>query len=326
MMKLTTVSNVIWHFTELRYRISGLILFLILSCPLCGQDKIFIANPVEFLNEIEPYRDKEEYDIIIANLQQRLQHDTSKHWCYYQLACIYSLKQDTIQAFAYLYKALDYGVLAEDVLSDTDFQNLYYTKQWETLTNEFVRQYLEKNKGITLTELSVKLWFLKIADQKFRTLRGNYKMNLPAPYTLETALLMKKEVKNDKQRAKYITNLIRTRKKWFYYSEVGKIGADAALYIIQHAKGSKRQKQALPYLKQAVEANEADPRMYAVMLDRYLIDKGKKQIYGTSWYRDKNGTFFYEIEDFKNINVRRAQVGMSSIEDLAKRYNIELPK
>ncbi|MDR1756471.1 MAG: hypothetical protein LBR65_05880 [Culturomica sp.] len=118
-----------------------ILLFLVLSCPLFGQDtlstanpatfleglKPFVPNPPEFLEEIKPYRNKKEYDAVIADLQQRIQNDTSQYWCYYQLACMYSLKQDTTQAFVYLHKALNYGVRAEDVLSDTDFQNLHNT-------------------------------------------------------------------------------------------------------------------------------------------------------------------------------------------------------
>ena len=67
--------------------------------------------------------------------------------------------------------------------------------------------------------------------------------------------------------------------------------------------------------------------------DRYLIDKGKKQKYGTQFMRyvikDTDGkyirgnSFFLPIEDEKNVNNRRKELGLeTTIEEYASKNGV----
>ena len=52
--------------------------------------------------------------------------------------------------------------------------------------------------------------------------------------------------------------------------------------------------------------------------------QGKNQIYGSQVVNSKTGELvFYPIEDEKNVNIRRAKVGLQPIEEYAKYFGIE---
>lgn len=79
---------------------------------------------------------------------------------------------------------------------------------------------------------------------------------------------------------------------------------------------------------------EANGRSFAMMLDRYLMHKNKKQVYGTQLVqyriRDKKSENygkmsdwgFWPIEDEKNVNSRRESIRMQPIEEYAKQVGI----
>jgi len=58
---------------------------------------------------------------------------------------------------------------------------------------------------------------------------------------------------------------------------VGEPTNEAAWYVIQH---SPKINQYIPLMKTAAENKELPFRLYAMMLDRQLMDEGKQQIYG----------------------------------------------
>lgn len=58
---------------------------------------------------------------------------------------------------------------------------------------------------------------------------------------------------------------------------------------------------------------------YARMVDRLLMNNGFEQIYGTQVV-DKS---FYEIKDEENVNERRKKLGLSRIEETAKKFGFE---
>jgi hypothetical protein len=102
---------------------------------------------------------------------------------------------------------------------------------------------------------------------------------------------------------------------------VGTPTNEAAFYVIQHSNSIP---QYLPLIKQAADKGELPFRLYAMMLDRYLMDLSKPQVYGTQG-RGYNGQapFIWPIEDPTHVNERRKKAGFElSVEDNAKRLNI----
>ncbi|GHC55693.1 BT_3928 family protein [Ulvibacter litoralis] len=102
-------------------------------------------------------------------------------------------------------------------------------------------------------------------------------------------------------------------------SVVGEESSLAAWYVLQH--NPDKIETYLPLIKKAAEAGEISKRSAAMMEDRYLMNEGKPQIYGTQGmtFDDERGSFIWPIENPETVNERRAAVGYDeTIETYAK--------
>lgn len=85
---------------------------------------------------------------------------------------------------------------------------------------------------------------------------------------------------------------------------VGKEGMKAFWLLIQHQdKDVKLQKKCL-------EICDFELTEKAFLIDRVLLNQGKKQIYGTQ--------FVGEIENKENVDKRRAEMGLEPLEEYLK--------
>lgn len=83
----------------------------------------------------------------------------------------------------------------------------------------------------------------------------------------------------------------------------------AAWYVIQH---SNKIDEYLPLIKAAGKADELPFRLVAMMEDRYLMEQGKMQIYGTQGMTYNNTPdMIWPIEDPENVNKRREEAGFT---------------
>jgi len=109
---------------------------------------------------------------------------------------------------------------------------------------------------------------------------------------------------------------------WMGRSVVGPSGNSTFFFVIQHADLATQLKY-FPLLEQSVKEGESKPSHMALMQDRILMRQGKKQIYGSQVVmNDTGGQEFYAIEDEKNVNARRAAMGLQPIEEYAKLFGI----
>jgi hypothetical protein len=85
--------------------------------------------------------------------------------------------------------------------------------------------------------------------------------------------------------------------------------------MIQHQSPDFRMK-VLPKLKANVKAGQADPGSYATVFDRSQTDAGKKQMYGENLTCDSEHPTLHTgpIEDERNVNQRRAAIGLMRLE------------
>lgn len=103
---------------------------------------------------------------------------------------------------------------------------------------------------------------------------------------------------------------------------VGREGSHNAWLIAQHSH------TLLPWyltqLRQAVQENNADSYDLAYMEDRFLMQQGQPQIYGSqmSWRIVADDTIkgFYPIVDVEHVNERRLPVGLCPIEFISRTY------
>ena len=115
---------------------------------------------------------------------------------------------------------------------------------------------------------------------------------------------------------------------WLGIAEIGEKANLAIFLVIQHSD-SLTQVTYLPKMRQAVKEGKAKPDDLALLEDRVLCEQGKPQIYGSQVKVLKTGKYvFFPIQDERNVNKRRAAVGLSPLEEYAHYYGIDyhLPK
>lgn len=110
-----------------------------------------------------------------------------------------------------------------------------------------------------------------------------------------------------------LREIIREVGGWPGKSMVGVRAGGAAWMIAQHG-GPEIIDETLPLMKAAAEAGELEWGLVATTIDRQLVQKGKKQIYGTQ-FKDGEPE---PIEDPEHVDERRAKVGMAPLAEYTR--------
>lgn len=106
-------------------------------------------------------------------------------------------------------------------------------------------------------------------------------------------------------------------------SLVGSKQGNTAWLVIQHAPLPIQEKY-LPLMRKAANEGEMDKPNLALLIDRIRMYKGQKQIYGSQITLDASGKWhFHRIEDEANVNKRRAEMELDSIEEHARNIGVE---
>lgn len=101
-------------------------------------------------------------------------------------------------------------------------------------------------------------------------------------------------------------------------NEVSQKHMDAIWLGLQHTTKKHREKY-FPQIEKAVKNGDLSKQQYALMKDRILMGNGKPQIFGS---QIKNGKL-YKLENPETVNERRKKMGMGTIEDYLKNFNIQ---
>lgn len=102
------------------------------------------------------------------------------------------------------------------------------------------------------------------------------------------------------------------------FPTVGLIGRDALSafwLLVQHQRYERKLQE------EALAKCDFLPNEKALLTDRILINNGEKQIYGTQFQR--SGSMFepFPIENEKEVNKRRKDMGLSTLEEYLKEVN-----
>jgi len=101
---------------------------------------------------------------------------------------------------------------------------------------------------------------------------------------------------------------------------------ETAWYVIQH---SPKIEKYFGIIKKAAESGELPFRLYAMMLDRQLMQRKQEQVYGTQvscgmLKKDKNECFVWPIKDAATVNERRKKAGFTqTVEENALRLDVK---
>lgn len=112
-------------------------------------------------------------------------------------------------------------------------------------------------------------------------------------------------------------------------SLVGTPANESAWYVVQH---SPKIATYLPIIKRAAERGELPYHLYGMMLDRYLMNQNKEQIYGSQGAMRtlKNGKtewIIWPVKDADQVNARRKKAGFdTTVEENARNMSITYRK
>jgi hypothetical protein len=159
-------------------------------------------------------------------------------------------------------------------------------------------------------ELRKELLRMAEEDQAARKEAIRGKMTDPAVVAKMTAI--------DRKNTARLKEII-DRHGWPGKSLVGDDGANAAWLLVQHADLDRPfQKRCLDLMKEAVKKKEASAQNLAYLTDRVLVGEGKKQIYGTQFKQEGDKFVPQPIEDEANVDRRRKEVGLPTLEEYRK--------
>ncbi len=137
-----------------------------------------------------------------------------------------------------------------------------------------------------------------------------------------------------KQQGVYKKNHIINEKKirgildndgWPSKEQIGELGNLTICNVIQHSDNTIRIKY-LPLMRQAVKDKKLQPSFLVRAEDRIATERGDLQIYGgqMKYYPETKSFNVWPIYDPVNINKRRSEIGLGTIEDhLKNRFNFE---
>lgn len=114
---------------------------------------------------------------------------------------------------------------------------------------------------------------------------------------------------------------------WPTVDKVGEEASYSAWLILQHAiSNPSLQRKCLPLLEDLAKKNQILPQEVAKLYDRICYFEMRPQKYGTQFDFDKNNEFGpWELEDEKNVDKYRKEVGLPPLSQSIKRMK-ELSK
>jgi hypothetical protein len=101
------------------------------------------------------------------------------------------------------------------------------------------------------------------------------------------------------------------------YDLAGAAGSHHFWLMVQHCdKSPDFQERVLAAMKIQVEKGNAEPKDYAYLIDRVMLNTGRKQVYATqvTYRMDSSQAIPRPLQDSATVNERRAKVGLEPIE------------
>jgi hypothetical protein len=138
------------------------------------------------------------------------------------------------------------------------------------------------------------------------------------------AFFLMKEMKETDLKNLKIVNAIIQKYGWLGPQNVGIDGAQGLFLVIQHAD-LKTQEYYLPLVRQAEKNGQILSSNLAILEDRICMRNGRKQIYGSQGFTDKETgkKYIYPIDNINKLEQRRKTMGMPPMKDYVKEWNVE---
>ena len=240
----------------------------------------------------------------------------------YNAACSWALANQIDSSFVQLFRIAEKGNYSNygHITTDGDLNALHSDKRWNEVLN-----LVKSNKEKAEENLDKPL--IAILDTIYQEDQGLRRQisEVEEKYGRDSDE-MKAHWKtiNETDSIKLIKiQKILDEKGWLGQDIIGGQGNTTLFLVIQHSQIEIQQKY-LPMMRDAVKQGRAFGGDLALLEDRVAMRQGKKQIYGSQINSDyKTGKFsVYPIEDPDNINKRRADVGLNTIEEYLLNWDL----
>lgn len=241
----------------------------------------------------------------------------------YNAACSYALSSQADSAFVQLLKIGKGGHYTNysHLLSDTDLSSLYEDPRWEEV-KKYVKANKEKQEAKYDKPLVAKLEAIFDDDQgprrKIAAIEKEHGWESP-----EMKELWKEIEHKDSINLIEIMKILDER-GWLGSDVIGGKGNQTLFLVIQHAP-IEVQLKYLPMMREAVGEGNASARSLALLEDRVALRQGKRQLYGSQIGRNQETGKHYvlPLDDPMNVDKRRAEMGLGSLQDYVSRWNID---
>jgi hypothetical protein len=234
----------------------------------------------------------------------------------YNAAICNAKSGNTEKSFLLLITAVEKGINISKLKIDPDLESLHDQTKWKKLIKKANHIQLDSFNTCRYPEYAKQLAKIWETDQYYRFRLGQaYESGADTSIINDLWKEMRKadSLNDNVSKLEAIMNKI----GWPAISKVGKLGANTAFLVIDHSSRETMEK-LFPFLEEAAKKGEASLSSYATMKDRILVNRGKKQVYGTQSYRDEKGkAILFPVEDEKNLNNLRKEVGLEPLPEFA---------
>ena len=279
---------------------------------LAAADSTFIYIQKCEYNKAIRYGEKKaktfKYSGKYANLEKKID--------IYNLACVYALTNNEKKSYEKLEDCMHVDTAGyTSYLTDPDFYNLVNKKSW------FL--FLQKNKPARYKSMNDTLYYnlskIAIQDQALYNQLSCTERKFGVESKQAKEIWKIKDSLNKENLAmieKYLADSINVLS-----NRVVREGfASHCFLVIQHSDTATMNKY-LPIIKKLYEKGETKGENYALLYDRVMLHKENGlQYYGTQV--DYEGTKVYPIKDERNVDKRRAALGMEPLKDYLLKFNI----
>ena len=242
----------------------------------------------------------------------------------YNAMCSWALAKEVDTAFMYL------EILANDssytsynhLIMDTDLDIMHADSRWEPLT-ELVKLHKEYYERDWDKELIERITELRTEDQKWRNMHIEF-INGRLDTNKYTDEMIYQNIKNaDSSSYVAIVEILDT---YGYpgFDVIGEEGASTFWLLVQHQdRQPEVQRHVLKLMKVEVDKDNASKTNYAYLVDRVAVNADEPQVYGTQMILNEEQTSYMprNVIDPENLNKRRAEVGLGTIESYTQRMN-----
>ncbi len=240
----------------------------------------------------------------------------------YNAACSWALTNEIDSSFVQLFRIAEEGNYTNygHITTDADLSVIHSDIRWNKLLDK-IKVNKEKEEENFDKTLVATLDTIYEDDQALRRQIEKIEKEFGKDSDKMKAHWAKISTQDSKSLIK--VQQILDDRGWLGQDIIGRQGNSTLFLVIQHAPVEIQEKY-LSMMRDAVKENRAEPSDLAILEDRVATRTGKRQIYGSQIGRnqDSGEYFVIPIEDPKNVDKRRADVGLGLLADYISDWDI----